>query len=98
MFRRVLFLLLILFSHTPKAYSDCTQLGLLVLRSSAVPEKIYHPFIEADCARDSKMIFGNIDYNPLTANQPRDLENLKPIVTELTAKAPQGVVILAYLS
>lgn len=86
----------LLFAYTPAAYSDCTQLGLLVLRSSAVPEKIYHPFTDADCARESKIIFGNIDYNPLTANQPRDLEYLKPIVLELAAKAPQGVVILAY--
>jgi len=96
MIQRALFLFLFFFAYTPAAYSDCTQLGLLVLRSSAVPEKIYHPFTDADCARESKIIFGNIDYNPLTANQPRDLEYLKPIVLELAAKAPQGVVILAY--
>lgn len=76
--------------------AECTDVGILILRSSAVKEKVYTPFVENECVRQSHLVFGNVDYNPLTANQVRDLEKLNFLTKSLASRSPRGIVILAY--
>jgi len=76
--------------------ADCTDVGILILRSSAVKEKIYSPFLEHECVREARLVFGNVDYNPLTANQIRDLEKMSFLAKALSEQSPRGIIILAY--
>lgn len=76
--------------------ADCHDVGVLILRSSAVKEKIYSPFLENECVREGNLVFGNIDYNPLTANQLRDLEKMTFLTEALAQQSPRGILILAY--
>ncbi|MEY4065730.1 MAG: hypothetical protein RIR26_1938 [Pseudomonadota bacterium] len=85
-----------LFFHPLVAFADCGGIGFLVLRSSTVQEKVYEPFVENECVKQGKTLFGRVDYNPLTANQMRDLANLQNVVQTLSAQSERGVVILAY--
>jgi hypothetical protein len=76
--------------------ADCSDVGIIVLRSSAVKEQVYSPFLDNECVRQANLVFGNVDYNPLTANQLRDLEMLNFLTKALGEQSPRGIVILAY--
>ncbi|MFZ9520587.1 MAG: hypothetical protein ACO3A4_08935 [Silvanigrellaceae bacterium] len=91
-----LFFVLLAVLFPLKSFADCAGIGFVVLRSSAVDEKTYTPFIDNDCIRQGEFSFGNIDYNPITANQSRDLEKMIALVKDVSSRAPRGVVILAY--
>ena len=79
-----------------RALANCREIGFLVLRSSVVKEEVYEPFVNNDCVKEAHTVFGNIDYNPLTANQLANLEKLKKLVEETSETAARGIVILAY--
>lgn len=96
MLRLVSALVIVILFAAQKAHANCNDIGFLVLRSSAVKERIYYPFLENPCIQEGKSVFGLIDYNPLTANQPRDLAQLNETVKDLSLQAPRGIVILAY--
>jgi pimeloyl-ACP methyl ester carboxylesterase len=96
MARAVILFLFLAFLTPMKSFADCRNIGFFVLRSSAVEEKTYTPFIESDCIREGELAFGDIDYNPLTANQQRDLDNMVGLIKELSVRATRGIVVLAY--
>lgn len=96
MLRLLSSLVLLFFWGTQKAHASCSDFGFLILRSSAVKERIYYPFLQNTCVQEGRTAFGLIDYNPLTANQPRDLAQLLETVKELSVQAPRGIIILAY--
>lgn len=79
-----------------KARAQCDGIGFLILRSSVIPEEVYHPFVEGDCVRQGKVVFATVDYNPFTANQIRDLAKIKDAAVQLSSEAPRGTVVLAY--
>jgi hypothetical protein len=89
-----IFLVSLLKSYAAKA--DCSDVGILILRSSAVKEKVYGPFLDNECVRQANLVFGNVDYNPLTANQVRDLEKMNFLTKALGEQSPRGIIILAY--
>lgn len=94
-------LLLVLFSAwslflSGFAIADCRDIGILILRSSAVKEHIYSPFLDNECVRHGRLVFGNIDYNPITANQVRDLEKMNFLTQALAKQSPRGIIVLAY--
>lgn len=90
-----LFCLLVCFAPQT-AGASCSEIVFLILRSSAVKEDVYKPFLEHKCVREGAIVFGNIDYNPLTADQPRDLIKMQELVDGLARDGNSKIVILAY--
>lgn len=82
--------------HCESAKADCRDIGVLILRSSAVKEHIYSPFLDNECVREARLVFGNIDYNPITANQIRDLEKMNFLTQALAQQSSRGIIVLAY--
>jgi len=93
---RMLFFALVLLFVRGTASASCQGIGFLILRSSAVKEKVYTPFEALSCLKEGVLSHGLVDYNPLTANQPRDLQDLTKRLSELELRTPRGVVIFAY--
>jgi hypothetical protein len=99
MLKSVLLLLVSLMTQVvihESARADCKNIGFVILRSSVVKEDVYDPFVKNDCVKEAHTVFGNIDYNPLTANQPENLDKLKELVEDTADSAARGIVILAY--
>lgn len=96
MLQRIIPLVALLMMVSQRAEAGCEDIGFLILRSSAVKESVYKPFIDEDCVRNGTFVFGNIDYNPLTANQIRDLERLQSVTEELAPRSARGIVVFGY--
>jgi hypothetical protein len=89
-------LLLCLCFSSIHAWADCRDLGILVLRSSAVSKSVYQPYLENDCVREANLSFAEVDYNPLTANQLRDLRMIQAVAEEAAKASSRGLIVFAY--
>ncbi|MBM3383257.1 MAG: hypothetical protein FJY29_12600 [Betaproteobacteria bacterium] len=82
------------FSNT--GFADCRGIGVLVLRSSAVNAEVYEPYLQNDCLREANLFFAEVDYNPVTANQIRDLQTIVTVAREAAKTSSRGLVVFAY--
>ncbi|MEY3903849.1 MAG: hypothetical protein RL189_3155 [Pseudomonadota bacterium] len=96
MLQSVKLFFLFVFLIPQSLWANCSDSVFLLLRSSAVKESVYQPFLEHECVRQGESVFGNIDYNPLTADQPRDLRKMQELIDGIVRQGKSNIVILAY--